>query len=47
MSIKRQKEKNRHEAYEQKQGKKVVTYLVAALILLFVLVFVSTVIFWS
>lgn len=43
MSQKRKLQKSRHEAYVREQGKKVVAYLVAALILLFVLVFVAAV----
>ena len=43
MSQKRKLQKSRHEAYVREQGKKVVVYLVAALILLFVLVFVAAV----
>lgn len=43
MSQKRKLQKSRHETYVREQGKKVVAYLVAALILLFVLVFVAAV----
>ena len=42
MSEKRKLQKSRHDAYVKEQGKKVVTYLVATLIILFVLVFVAT-----
>ena len=44
MSEKRKLQKSRHDAYVKEQGKKVVTYLVAILI---VLVFVTTVIWWG
>lgn len=47
MSEKRKLQKSRHDAYVKEQGKKVVTYLVATLIILFVLVFVATVIWWG
>ena len=47
MSEKRKLQKRRHDAYVKEQGKKVVTYLVATLIILFVLVFVATVIWWG
>lgn len=47
MSEKRKLQKSRHDAYVKEQGKKVVTYLVATLIILFVLVFVATIIWWG
>lgn len=43
MSQKRKLQKSRHDEYVKEQGKKVVTYLVVALIVLFVLVFVAAV----
>lgn len=43
MSQKRKLQKVRHDEYVKEQGKKVVTYLVVALIVLFVLVFVAAV----
>lgn len=47
MSEKRKLQRNRHDEYVKEQGKKVVTYLVATLIVLFVLVFVAATLWWS
>ena len=47
MSEKRKLQKSRHDAYVKEKGKKVGSYLVATLIILFVLVFVATIIWWG
>ncbi len=47
MSEKSKLKKNRHEEYVKEQGKRVVTYLVATLVVLFILVFVAATLWWT